>query len=258
PAPYYPPVATQLLPRAYLDGQIQALGVRLGWMKGHNCPCSYGYDMTGTPDPTCNTCHGRGYFWDAPCGTFTGLLTFMHGLGATPDEPGQVADSKYGIVRKGEPTLTVPYAEQDIWQNMTEFDAVVEIDANSRFRTTFIQGETSIIPYQQGLSIDSVYIFNRTTQTTFLATSGQYTVSGASVLLNGFDDGTAYSVEFQASPVYIVFRHAGGLPHARPFAAGQSQISRRFRVESMDMWLRARGQNVTNTSNPSTSPNSLL
>ncbi|MDE1907282.1 MAG: hypothetical protein KGH75_12610, partial [Rhodospirillales bacterium] len=49
PAPYYPPVATQLLPRAYLDGQIQALGVRLGWMKGHNCPCSYGYDMTGTP-----------------------------------------------------------------------------------------------------------------------------------------------------------------------------------------------------------------
>ena len=255
PSPYYPSLPLQGMPQRYLDGLINNYGVRLGWMKSHQCACTYGYEVPGTPDPNCNTCNGRGYFWDAYNNFFNGLLTFMHGFGASPDEPGAKADPKYGNIQHAEPTLTIPYSASTIWQEAQTMDAFVEIDAQSRYSTVLVAGENNVLPYQQGLNVQDVYIFDPTYQVTYKASAGQYTVDGAAVSLVGFPNGTAYTVEFIASPVYIAWREAGGMSHARPFAAGLGQIPRRFRIVSLDIWTRARnqyGQNLisTNTGNP--------
>jgi hypothetical protein len=66
-----------------------------------------------------------------------------------------------------------------------------------------------------------------------------YAVSGLSVFLpSGYAIDTIYIVEFTAAPAYVAIRHAGGMPHTRPF--GQVTEPRRFKIQSLDLWTRAR------------------
>ncbi len=241
PAPYYPSLSAQLMPERMLDGLIQATGVNLGWMQSHVCACTYGYSIPGSPDPNCNTCNGRGFFWN-PWDTstkFRGLITFMH-TATAPDEPGVEMDSKTGQYFKAEPTLTIPYSQQNVWLTASEMDAYVELDATSRYSSVLVTGQNTILPYQQNLQVLDVYTYNPATQMTTLAASGTYVVSGATVTIPGSPDGTAYTVEYMAAPVYIAWRSAGGLAHSRPFAGGTGQIPKRFRLVTLDVWLRGR------------------
>jgi len=245
PTPYYPNFAMQAMPQRFTDGLMSRYGVRLGWMKSHQCPCTYGSMIQGSPDPNCNTCHGRGFFWDNPC-LFTGLLTFINGPSASPAEAGSHLDPTYGLIQHGEPVITIPYSEQTVWQQASQMDAYVEIDASARFTTVLTQGETNILPYQQGLCVESVYIFDPVYKNTYPADPTQYLVSGAAVSLVGFPNGTAYSVEFLASPVYLAWHKGEGMPHTRPLAAGAGQIPRRFKLTALDIWTRSIGQGGQN------------
>ena len=84
--------------------------------------------------------------------------------------------------------------------------------------------------------------------------AGGYVVSGSAVLLDGYPPGTPYTVEFNASPVWIAFRRAGGLSHSRPFGDGVA-LPKRYRAMQLDIWARARNNGAFHQS---ASPQGLL
>lgn len=255
---WFPDFASVLMPESMLDGMIHNNGVRLGWMKSHECACTLGSDVPGSPNPNCRTCHGRGVYWDQWNNTFVGLITFMH-TSSAPDEPGIGMNKITGGAIEAEPTLTIPFKgpsiEAQVWQYASQFDAFVEVDALLRYSSVLEVGQSNILPYQQNLDVQSVAIYDPVTQTTNPASPTTFTVSGAAVTLAAsYPIGTAYTVEYLANPVYIAFRHAGGVPHIRPFGAGTGQIPRRFRLVTLDMWARARQNGALGQS---TSPQAL-
>jgi hypothetical protein len=242
--PFVPPTLPWLLPQQPFEAMIAKLGARFLWLKAHDCPCSMGSDMPGSPDPQCQTCQGKGIYWDNPVGPWMGLLTFMH-MAPSPDEPGQVVDTSFGTIVRGEPTMTIPYtaASGVVWEQASENDAFVEIDASVRFQANLEAGRLEVVPFQQGLSIaasGAVTTYD-TVNHVVMSVSG-YTVSGATVKLPAsYPTGTMYAVEFYANPIYVAFRRAGGIAHVRPFGGSQGQLPRRFRLQPLDIWLRARG-----------------
>jgi hypothetical protein len=164
---------------------------------------------------------------------------------STSDQPGFYTDEKVGIVQQGEPILTIPFTADSlgkVWAEAAVYDAWVEIDARSRHSANLQVGGITALPYQQNLSIEpqgAVTVYSP--QTNQVSSISNYTVSGASVLLPPeYPVGTSYVVEFTASPVYIAYNHAGGGPHIRPLAGTQLQLPRRFKLQNLDLWLRAR------------------
>jgi hypothetical protein len=240
--PYIPDITPLLMPREGFEKLLSKVGVRLVWKKSHGCPCTWGGPLPGSPDPQCQTCHGRGVYFDAGSNPFFGLLTWAD-RSPTPNEFGNVQDTKFGQLQHGEPTITIPFADGasgQIWQNASVYDAFVEVDAFDRFTADLVVSGVTAVPYQEGLTINAVTYYDTTTHQA-TPVSG-YTVSGANVILpNTFPPLTPYIVEFTANPVFVAFRKAGSMPLVRPFGGnGIDNLPRRFRVQTLDLWARAR------------------
>jgi hypothetical protein len=233
-----------LMPRQGYEALLAQVGIRLAWKKSHSCPCQWGGPLPGSPDPACQTCSGRGIYWDDASTPFMGLLTWSAGS-LTPNDFGAREDQAVGQIQRGEPTITIPYNAGPsgiIWQNATLFDAFVEIDSFERYTSNLTVGGVTAVPYQQGLSIAaSGAVTYYDTQTNMATPVSGYTVSGANVLLpDNFPLDTAYTVEFMANPVFVAFHSAGGYPRVRPFGAGADALPRRFQAQALDVWARAR------------------
>jgi hypothetical protein len=243
--PFLPSISPYILAPQYFEQAISAYGIRMQWLKSHSCACVFGnYNAPGTPDNQCQTCHGRGVYWDQPIGPFNALLTFVH-RGPTPDEPGSSMDINQGLIVNGEPTLTVPYSgafpmQPTIWQEAGLFDIFVEQDAESRFNAQLQVGGNQNVPYQQNLVIAASGAVTIYDPINHVVVSGvAYTVSGTAVHLgSGYPQGTNYIVDFTAAPAYVAFRIAGMPAHVRPF--GQLTEPRRFRLQTLDLWSRAK------------------
>lgn len=242
--PFFPPIDPFVLPEDPFDNLLAAYGVRLMWRKSHVCPCIQGGPIPGSADPACRQCQGRGIYWDAPSQPFMGLLTWRH-MSPTPDEYGAMPHEVAGLIQHGEPSLTIPFtdgASGQIWNQASVYDAFVEPDALDRFTTVLNVSGITAVPYQQGLVIQpsgAVTTYNQPTSS--VVTVSGYVVSGANVFLpSGYAPGTAYTVEFQANPVFVALRKAGALPMTRPFGGGVVNLPRRFRVQTLDLWTRSR------------------
>lgn len=242
--PFFPDLATHVMPVAPLNAMIRAFTQRFKWMKSHPCACrNNNRTQPGSPVPTCVTCQGRGYWWDPPSQEFMAGLTYVH-ISPTPDEPGATMSEKWGLAEQSQPLITIPSdadADGTIWANAAKFDAFIWLDGSTRYDVDLVVGQVQAVPYQQNLSIaptGAVTVWNQATSG--VVTGVPYTVSGASVFLGPeFGPGTNYVVEFTASPVFEAFRDAGAQPHARPFGGGPSKYPRRFRLQQLDRWTRA-------------------
>lgn len=253
--PFFPPISPFVMPVGPFNRVIDAYGINLTWMRSHACPCTFDETQDnliyGSADPACNTCGGHGVYWDEPFGPFKGLITFSS-FTPSPNEPGDSIDEKWGQVQtKGEPTLTVAQDAGRVWDQATVYDAYVEVDQTSFFNANLQVGKIEAVPYQQGLSIaatGAVAVYNSTTRTVEQVTD--YTVSGARVTLPAtYPPGTGYVVQFQANQVWVSIGRSGSLPHQRPF--GGLQFPRRFILQPLDLWTRAR------TSGDSTTPQGI-
>lgn len=216
-----------------------------------------GVDSTpGSPDNQCQTCHGRGYYWEDPVGPFQGLITYVS-RASTQSQPGTETDTDQGLIQNADPSLTIPVtasgavsgATNAAWAGATLYDVFVEMDATTRFNASLQQGGLMALPYQQNVDVaasGAVTVYDPINHVVDVVSG--YTVSGALVFLpSGYAPGTSYTVDFTASPAYVAFRDAGGAPHARPF--GQLPEPRRFQLRSLDLWLRARFSNDIPTVN---------
>ena len=254
---YFPqinPIFPYSLPADPFNLLIDAYGQNLLWCKSHTCPCTAYPTATnpaGSPNPSCQTCHGRGAYWDSPV-PFIGLLTFGHHESGAGIEPGAAMDPRHGNILEGQPWLSMTQAAGVVWEEASEFDIFVESDAVTRFNTTLSAGPSGIIhlPFQQSLSVaatGAVSTWNPTTASVAPVTG--YTVSGTTVVIPAsYLDNTPYVVEFEAAPSYVAFRGIGGFPHTRPFVRGQMAYPRRFRLQPLDLWLREQG--LANFGNP--------
>ena len=247
PGPHLPDMPTQTMPHQVFDDQVQNVGLRFGWMKSHSCPCTYAINgKWGTPNPACQTCGGRGVYWDAPV-SFSGLLTYMH-TQAAPDEPGAVTSETLGHMLMASPVITIPWQgpypdnENVVWNLASTFDAYVEYDATTRYDSVLVAGSQQVLPYQWGVKILAVAAYATGVNAIAPVASGNYSYSNGVVTLSSlvYPPGTAYTVEYTACPILVAFDRAGGYPHARPFAQGRSAIPRRFHLKALDGWLRDR------------------
>jgi hypothetical protein len=240
PVPFIPNFGQSLMPAALSNAMVRNNGLRLQWLQSHVCPCTYSTGIPGSPEPACNTCHGRGRYWDSPqpSGNFIGLITFMHTSEAA-DEPGVTTDPSYGQIAHAEPTITVPSDIHPVWDLASEYDAFVECDAINRWGTVLTVGNSPVLPYQQNLQVLNVTTYDSDTKVVVPLSTGSYVVSGSAVTLPGYPEGTPYAVEYNASPVWVAFRRAGGLAHNRPFGDG-TPLPKRYRAVLLDIWTRAR------------------
>jgi hypothetical protein len=252
-APALPPWS-QSMPANAFNSLISTYGVRFQYLRAHSCPCTQSGSTPGAGQPTCHQCYGRGTYYDQPGLPFVGLISFGHGIGS-PDEPGFTMQKEVGIANRAEPTLSIPVTgtgyEAQVYASSTEMDAYVEIDAASRQSAVLVAGVQEVIPYQQGIIVQDVTVFDANTHRTAILSRQEYTVTGAKVVLNKpYPNGTPYTVEYTALPVYVAFRHAGGAAHIRPFGLGQGGIPKRFRAVNLDLWTRATQQDNTGPQSP--------
>lgn len=244
---YFPaimPVQPYLLPPDPFDLTINAIGVRLGWGKSHSCPCSY-YPVTqsvaGSPNAQCTTCSGRGVYWEDLV-PFVGIISYGHRTGVR-DEPGMQIETDTGLVVRSEPTLTIPYSAGVPWMQCSEYDLIVEVDAQTRFNASLAVGGTLVLPYQFGVNVPitgavTTWATGASGVGDVIAVTG-YAVNGATLIPPvGLASGTPLMVEYFASPAYVCFRIGGGYPHNRPFNQGRTAYPKRFHLTATDLWLR--------------------
>lgn len=234
-----PDFARQLMPAPIFNQVIRLAGIRMSWLQSHQCPCTMSAGTQGSPEPACNTCHGRGRYWDSPVGPFVLLRTFMHTSEAA-DEPGAVMDPRIGQVLHAEPTITIPSNVLPLWSEAAEFDAFIEEDTLTRFETAFTVGQPSFIPYQQNLTILDVMAYDTERKAVLPLAASDWSYDNGFVTLVNYPPGTAFTVMYKASPVYVAWRRAGANPHTRLFGAGSDPLPVRFRCMLLDLWTRAR------------------
>lgn len=254
-----PNTAAILLPEIRFDALISEVGQRVGWMRSHSCPCTYSFTMEnnrlatpGSAQRACKTCLGIGTYWDAPGPLFRSYISFMH-VAATPDEPGTVMNEVFGPVQTGEPSITIPHTNPNLsandpaqptqaWVNASTDDIFCAVDMLTRYTAMLQVGGLTNLPYQQNVHVapaGAVTVWNPATST--VAPVLNYSVNGPSVTIANYPDGTSYMVEFQAAQLWVAWKRAGGLPHIRPFGGGTDNLPRRFRLQTLDPWLRQRG-----------------
>ena len=226
------------------DTFIGQFGIRVLWEKSHSCPCSWqSYPNTrGSPQPSCLTCSGLGWYWDAPVGPFQSMISYAHSPLAA-DEPGSKFDNRYGQVLSADPVITIGYSNQQIvWQEASEFDRYTELDSFWRYNATLYAGQKTILPYTQGIYVapTGAVTYYNTATSSVVPVTGYAWVSGSNVVTipSGYAYGTPYTVEFYSNPQYVAIRRAGGFPHTRPFVSGGIPLPKKFRLALADLWLR--------------------
>ena len=257
---YVPP---NQMPPDDFNALIAEFGARVSWMKSHTCPCIFGgsgvnghLPMPGTAQRSCQRCFGVGTYWDDPSLPFRASISYIQ-LSPTPDEPGVRVDQNYGTVQMSEPSMTLPYLNPNLaiddpaqptaaWNDASVSDIFVPVDMLARYTAVLQVGGLQVLPYQQNIKIaqaGAVTVWDPTTSQ--VDTVSNYAVSEASVTISGYTEGTNYMVEFQAAPLYVAFRPAGGFPHIRAFEGGTVQEPRRFKLQTLDFWTRQRMQSPT-------------
>jgi hypothetical protein len=263
PAFPYMPAAAAVIPREPFEAVISRLGWRVSWMRSHTCPCVFGgagpqghLPTPGSAVAGCLTCFGLGVYWDSPTVPFKAAVSFRH-FGPTPDEPGVKKSELWGDILQADAVVTVPYQDPFLnpldgsqpttaWNEASENDAFVPVDMTARYTAVLQVDGIQTLPFQQNLKIapcGAVTTWNPATSGVTPVTA--YQASGATVLVSGLAAGQNYMVEFSAAPVYVAFRNAGGIPHARPFGGGTVNLPRAFRLQQLDLWTRARTQQPT-------------
>jgi hypothetical protein len=241
------------LPEAAFDDLITWAGINVLWMKSHACPCA-GDTGSAQPQPLCNACFGRGFYWDPPQGPFIVLITFISWIGRNV-AIGEEIDPAYGMTFEAGPILTIQNttANSVIWQQANTNDIFIEMQAQMRFQSTLRVGQNMTIPQWQilgqpntsfSIPPSGAVVVENPTLMQPVQTGISYTVNGGTVTLNpdgyfpqGYPVGTSYTVEYFSQPTYVIQEKFGGLMHSRPFGQGIT-YPHRYKIQMLDLWLR--------------------
>lgn len=240
PAPYFPDAPSITQPEAVFDAQFQNLGLNLGWMRSHTCPCAA---ASGNPDPECQSCYGRGIYWEDPK-AFLGYYVYMH-TGAAPEEPGASVNARTGLTQAAEPVLSIPkngsLSENEVWTYAALFDAYVELDATTRYSDLFSTSDSRPMALTNpvGATILGVTRYDLDSKKVATVPLDEVTVANGVISLDSSLEGMGVSVDYTALPTHIAYNKTGGLIHNRPFAQGRDGLPKRFHIQALDVFLRS-------------------
>jgi hypothetical protein len=242
PSTVYPP-ALYNFPNERFNIFLQQYGMLVFWLRGHLCACidddtgfspeGMAVKVKGTPSPYCNTCGGRGLYWDPPQGPYT--VAFQH----PPHTQGATMQDIIGIVEEGINEVIVPTNATPMWAEVNTYDAVVVQGSDTRFHSTLTVGVQETLPYFWNVHVNpnGVTVYDSSTQTVVPVPSENITVNNDKVILTGYPKGTPYVVDYTAWPIYVVFGERGGIVQ---FAAllNNTTYPRTVMVKLLDLWTR--------------------
>lgn len=240
PAPYFPDAPSITQPEAVFDAQFQNLGLNLGWMRSHVCPCAA---AQGNPDPACQTCYGRGIYWEDPK-AFLGYYVYMH-TGAAPEEPGSSVNARTGLTQASEPVLSIPknglLNENEVWSLAALFDAYVELDATTRYSDLLStsDGRPLTLTNPVGASILAVSRYDFASKKVVSVPLDEVSLASGVVSIDTSMTGMGLAVEYTALPTQVAYNKTGGVIHNRPFAQGRDGLPKRFHIQALDVFLRS-------------------
>ena len=230
---YFDPTVFSI-PQTVFDNLVQAFGVRIMWKKSHFCPCTEANN--GSPLPACQTCFGRGIYWDDMIGPFTVLLASAI-ASESQRAPGAATNTEFGLVQTTGPWVTVSPSNGKLYDELSVYDIIVEMDAVRRLNDTFTQGSGQPLSYALMAKIANVYYFDTSTNQSVRITNYSYDPSSG-IVSSDMPEGTAFTVEYYAPYSYVVYGNVGGITHVRPLIQGRASYPKRVRTEYLDIWLR--------------------
>jgi len=211
------------------DINLKFSGMDLLWRPAFACPCASWNN--GQADPACQSCFGLGYGYEASQGPYRAVMGFSY-----PVEAGMETNLEQGSIATGSPYLVVGGDQDPFYTNLSAYDMVIEENSTTTYNVTLYVGQQETLPFSYGAVVpatSAVRVYDPTAHKALFAT---YTVSGDTVAVSGYPEGTGYTVKYTANQAYIAFKE-GAYPHARPFNASLA-MPRRFQLQRLDLWLR--------------------
>lgn len=212
-----------------LNNMIADFGQAVMWRKNFLCPCT---GISGSPDPHCKTCFGRGTAWEAEQGPFQ--CSFGQNY---PVESGGRVNEKMGFLFQGAPWILVPTNASPMWEEISILDQVIQLNALTTYNVRLNVGTNETLPYTYNASVaptGAVRVYDLTTNE---SKAVPYTLSGSTVTITGYPPETPYTVQYQADAAYVLYEE-GGQGHIRPITPDALSIPKRFQTRRLDLWLR--------------------
>jgi hypothetical protein len=114
-----------LNPNAF-NVHLAHMGQDFLWRKATACPCLSA--TSGSPDPRCPNCGGKGQIWAAPVNCVAGVA----------NQATQQNWAKFGLYQSGDMVVSIP--ENSAMYDMSRFDRVVMLDATEGFSIALRHG----------------------------------------------------------------------------------------------------------------------
>ncbi len=244
PSTVFPPALYQF-PNERFNIFLQQFGVPVFWMKGHLCACidddtefsPSGIDVKqkGSPSPYCQTCGGRGIYWENAQGPY--LIAFQYPK--LFDVQGTSIDSVLGILENGIVPIIIPSNAQPMWQEINTYDAVVAQGTDMRFHSSLRVGYEETLPYFWNVNVNTsgVTIYDSANTKTVPVPPENVVINGDKVTITGYPKGTSYVVDYMAWPIYVVFGNMGGMTQPFPLLNNLT-YPRMTVVKLLDLWTR--------------------
>lgn len=118
----------ELNPDAFNDF-LYGIGQDCTWAPSYVCPCMT--STSGSANPGCPRCHGRGRIWDAPQPTTVGFAS----------QKSQLEWAKLGLWVSGDAVVVIP--EDSVMYDMSQYDHVVMLNSTDNFSKVLTRGAVS-------------------------------------------------------------------------------------------------------------------
>lgn len=113
--------------REAFNRHLANMGQKVLWRASYSCPCTN--PTSGSPDPRCPLCVGRGRIWETPVNTVVGVAS----------QKTQMAWARLGMYETGDMVLVVP-ENSPLWDGVGQFDRVTALDGKERFSSVLTRG----------------------------------------------------------------------------------------------------------------------
>jgi hypothetical protein len=207
---------------AYFNRHIANIGQQVTWRRAYSCSCKD--PSTGSPDPRCPFCSGKGQQWIDAVPTVCGVA-------------GQKTQGKWagmGRWTDGDVVVTVP-GDSAMW-DIGQFDRVVLLNALERFSLPLIRGAPSERVVGNIASVERVFWIDKARGVTVEGALPTIAAGGGLVWPQTGSPpvGIGYSITGQRFTEYFCY---SDLPSSRNEHSG-ARLPRLVVLRKWDLWGR--------------------
>lgn len=208
----------QLSPAAF-NQFLEKIGQSFDWRSAYACPCINPH--SGSPDPSCPHCLGKGRFWSEPIAGTAGIV----------GQSQLKKFSQFGVWDDGDTLLSIP-SDSPLY-DIAQYDRVQAINRSEPFSINLIRGVNDSLRFAV-LSLDRVFWLDKSKN---LIEINVPEVGPGGTLIWGADRPpaqTTFSLTGRRVPEYFCYMD---LPLDRPMHHG-AKLPRRVVLRKWDLYGR--------------------